>query len=170
MKKLIFGLLFINLLSSCSNRISEFDISGDVTIYDDDWDVKKKVSFTESDFFVKNNSYEFERDGDELKLKITIKRGDSYLPYANIDCDESSVSVRLWGNLQGDQQKVIDFDLTDASEIRNVYRLDEGDSMEVILDADAEDLEEFNKVSDKPFEESIDKEYAELWLFFENKL
>ena len=92
------------------------------------------------------------------------------MPYANIDCDESSVSVRLWGNLQGDQQKVIDFDLTDASEIRNVYQLDEGDSMEVILDADAEDLEEFNKVSDKPFEESIDKEYAELWLFFENKL
>ena len=170
MKKLIFGLLFITLLSSCSNRIGEFDVSGDVTIYDDDWDIKEEVSLTESYFLVKNNAYEFERDGDELKLKITIKRGDSYLPYANIDCEESSVSVRLWGNLQGGQQKVVNFDLLNASEIKDVYRLYEEDYMEIVLGADAEDLEEFNKASDEPFEESVDKEYAELWLFFENKL
>lgn len=168
MKKIIIGLLLIILFTSCSNRIKEFYVWGDLTIYNDNWDVEKEVNVTNDAYFVKNNAYKLYQDLGELRLNITIKRGDLYLPYTNLNIDDCDVYVRLYAYDQNDNRKVVDFNLINISDVRSLYRLNEGESIEIILRADPESLENFNSKSEKPFEECIDKEYAELWMVFEN--
>lgn len=166
MKKIITGLLVAIILTGCSNKIKDFEITGSLTEYGD-WSTKNEKNINENYFSVKNNSFKFVRDGENLNLIITIKREEKHLPHKKLDLEESVVWVDLWADVDKSEQMVVEFELKDVAKVKQLYNLPMEEEMEVTLSADPKMIKKFDSLSNKPFEKQVDKEYARLWLCFE---